>query len=184
MGFLHTYTGVLALHRELVQVAVRVALLDGALDPRLASVGLGDGEGYVHVQHLTIHLCLTALALDLCRTWGSVSAAPEQGKHFHFVPPPDTPIGQLAQKAAESTLSSPPPQLLLPTPWPPPAILPTYSQPLSLPLPTSSLLTGPHQHPQAPRRRCLLLEKVTLMLYEVPLTSWQGCVGQGLTFTS
>lgn len=42
-----------------------MALLDGALDPRLASVGLGDGEGYVHVQHLTIHLCLTALALDL-----------------------------------------------------------------------------------------------------------------------
>lgn len=66
---LFTYTGVLALHRELVQVAVGMSLLDGALDPRLASIRLRDGEGYVHMQHLTIHLCLTALALDLYRTW-------------------------------------------------------------------------------------------------------------------
>lgn len=81
-GFLLTYTRVLALHGELIQVAVGVPLLNGALDPRLAPVGLRDGKGYVHVQHLAIHLCFAALALDLCGTQKSVSAAPEQGNTF------------------------------------------------------------------------------------------------------
>lgn len=81
-GFLLTYTRVLALHRELIQVAVGVALLNGALDPRLASVRLRDGKRYVHMQHLAIHLCFAALALDLCRTQKSMSMALEQGNAF------------------------------------------------------------------------------------------------------
>lgn len=62
-----TYAGILSLHREFIQVAVGMAFLNGALDPRLASIRLRNGKGYVYMQHLTVHPCFAALALNLCK---------------------------------------------------------------------------------------------------------------------
>ena len=145
-----TYAGVLVLHREFIQVAVGMALLNGALDPRLASIRLRNGKGYVHMQHLTVHPCFAALALDLCRTRRSVSVTPEQGTHFYLTPSPPHTL-EAARTQLRNTL---PPRPLLPTQTPLQAVG----------------HRGDHLPPAHPAlapqlgKRCLLLAKVTLML--------------------
>lgn len=90
-------TGVLAFHRQLVQVAVGMAFLNGALDPTLASVRLRDGKGYVHMEYLPIHLCFAALAVDLAgegdvdavgRPFLELAGLCGAGAHVHFCDAP------------------------------------------------------------------------------------------------
>lgn len=85
-----------------------MALLNGALDPGLASIRFRNREGYVHMQHLPVYSCFTALALDLCKT---------RRTHIYHTSPSHTP--QAARTQLRDTL---PPRSFSSRPYPLPAV--------------------------------------------------------------